>query len=78
MATNPAQHIQDDVVEGQVRWPWGRHAGVAGFELRESTLADPGLPGGAADSRPRALFLQNEFGMATALRLTAGLRFDSH
>lgn len=78
VATNPAQHIQDDVVEGQVRWPWGRHAGVAGFELRESTLADPGLPGGAADSRHRALFLQNEFGMATALRLTAGLRFDSH
>ena len=78
VAVNPAQRILDDVLEGQARRPWGAHTGVAGFELRNSTLEDPGLPGGAATSRHRALFLQTEIGLASGLRLTTGLRYDSH
>ncbi len=75
---NPPQRPRDDVFDGQLRLPWGEQAGVGGFELRDSTLEDPGLPGGAATSRHRALFLQSELNLARNLRLTAGLRYDSH
>lgn len=78
VAVNPPQRIQDDVLEGQARLPWGALVGVGGFELRDSTLEDPGLPGGAATSRHRALFLQVEVELAHSLRLTTGLRYDGH
>ncbi len=78
VAPNPAQRLSDLVLDGQWRQQLGALALTAGFEARNETLRDPGLPGGESMARQRALFVQGETALSPALELTAGLRHDDH
>lgn len=78
VAINPPQQLEDRVLEGQARLTLGAHALTGGFEARDESLADPGLPGGESVSRSRALFLQDELALTPRLSLTAGLRHDRY
>ncbi|GMV46985.1 MAG: hypothetical protein AMXMBFR66_23830 [Pseudomonadota bacterium] len=78
VAVNPPQRIDERVVEGQARVRLGAQDLVSGFEARNEALRDPGLPGGRSLAQHRALFVQDEFAVARALRLTLGLRCDGH
>ena len=55
----------------------GAHALTGGFEARDESLADPGLPGESV-SRSRALFLQDELAITPRFSLTMGLRHDRY
>lgn len=78
VSVNPPQTLEDTVVEGQAQQPVGAHALTSGFELRDESLQDPGLPGGRSEALHRALYGQGELALAPTLRLTAGLRYDDH
>ncbi|MDO9096002.1 MAG: TonB-dependent receptor [Rubrivivax sp.] len=78
VAINPPQQIDDRVLEGQTRLQLGAHALTAGFEARDESFADPGLPGGESVSRSRALFLQDELQLTPRFGLTLGLRHDRY
>ena len=78
VAVNPAQRVAERVVEGQARARLGEQDLVSGFEARNETLRDPGLPGGRSLGQHRSLFVQDELAVARALRLTLGLRYDGH
>ncbi len=78
VAVNVPQRVQEQVLEGQARRPFGAHALAAGFEARNESLDDPGLPGGRAMLPHRSLFVQDEWRIAQPLTLTAGLRRDEH
>lgn len=78
VAINPPQRIDDQVLEGQASHAAGAHTWTPGFEARDETLHDPGLPGGRSTARQRSLFVQDEWAVSPALALTAGLRYDRH
>jgi len=78
VAINPLQVIEDRVLEGQARLTLGAHDLTGGFEARDESLADPGLPNGRSVAAHRALFLQDEFAVNQGVRLTLGLRHDRH
>jgi outer membrane receptor for ferrienterochelin and colicins len=78
VSANPPQRIGERVLEGQARRSIGGHALTAGFEARNESLRDPGLPGGESIARHRAVYLQDEFRLAGAVDLTLGLRHDDH
>ncbi|MDP2007058.1 MAG: TonB-dependent receptor [Rubrivivax sp.] len=78
VAVNPPQQLADRVLEGQARLLLGAHALTGGFEARDESLADPGLPGGRSVSRSRALFVQDELALTPRLGLTLGLRHDRY
>jgi outer membrane receptor for ferrienterochelin and colicins len=78
VAVNVPQRVQEQVLEGQARRPLGAHALTAGFEARNESLEDPGLPGGSGLLRHRSVFAQDEWAVATPLTLTLGLRHDEH
>lgn len=78
VAPNPTQRLADEVVEGQARAAFGVHALTGGFEARDETLDDPGLPGGSSTARHRSLFVQDEWSLGRTLDLTLGLRRDDH
>lgn len=77
VAVNVPQTVREDVLEGQVRRPLGAsHAVTAGFEARNESLQDPGLPGDRGLLQHRSLYVQDEWSIAQPLTLTAGLRHD--
>ncbi|MCP5283623.1 MAG: TonB-dependent receptor [Burkholderiaceae bacterium] len=81
VAINPPQTLRDRVLEGLLRHDAGPHALTAGFELRNETLEDPGMPDGRSLARHRAVFVQDEWhviGGEQPLDLTLGLRHDRH
>jgi outer membrane receptor for ferrienterochelin and colicins len=79
VALNVPQTVQEQVLEGQARRPLGEaHALTAGFEARNESLDDPGLPGGRSTLPHRSLFLQDEWRVAKPLTLTVGTRYDQH
>ena len=78
VAVNVPQKVVEHVLEGQARRPFGAHALAAGFEARNESLEDPGLPGGRGVLPHRSLFVQDEWSVAQPLTLTAGLRRDEH
>jgi outer membrane receptor for ferrienterochelin and colicins len=78
VAVNTPQRLTDRVLEGQWRQSVAGHALTAGFEARNETLADPGLPGGESLARHRALYAQDEWALGRTLDLTLGLRHDDH
>lgn len=78
VAANPPQRIDETTLEGQARIEFGSQALTAGFESRNEALHDPGLPGGRSLARHRSLYLQDEWVLDPALRLTLGLRHDRH
>ncbi|MDO8419855.1 MAG: TonB-dependent receptor [Rubrivivax sp.] len=78
VAVNPPQQIEDRVLEGQARSTLGAHGLTGGFEARNESLADPGLPGGRSIAQYRALFVQDEMALARTFDLTVGLRHDQH
>ena len=78
VAINPPQRIEDRVLEGQARFDLGAHALTTGFEARNESLEDPGLPGGRSIAQHRSLYLQDELALAQRLNLTLGLRHDRH
>jgi outer membrane receptor for ferrienterochelin and colicins len=75
---NPSQRLQDQVLEGQLGGLYGMHTWTTGFEARNESLEDPGLPGGRSVARLRALYLQDEWALQPQLRLTLGLRRDDN
>ncbi len=75
---NPPQQVDDRVLEGQTRLTLGAHGLSGGFEARNESLADPGLPNGRSVAQHRALFVQDELALARAFSLTLGLRHDRH
>ena len=79
VALNVPQKVQEQVLEGQARRPFGdAHTLTAGFEARNESLDDPGLPDGRSTLPHRSLFLQDEWTVATPLTLTFGARYDKH
>ncbi|EHR69563.1 outer membrane receptor for ferrienterochelin and colicin [Burkholderiales bacterium JOSHI_001] len=69
--------LRDRVVEGQAALsPTTTQVLTAGFERRDETLLNAGLPGGQAQARHGALYLQDEWQLTPALALTLGLRGD--
>ncbi|MDP1648955.1 MAG: TonB-dependent receptor [Rubrivivax sp.] len=78
VAVNPPQQIDDRVLEGQARLTLGAHGLSGGFEARNESLSDPGLPQGRSVAQQRALFVQDELALAQAFSLTLGLRHDQH
>lgn len=78
VAINPTQRIDDRVLEGQARVDLGTHGLTTGFEARNESLEDPGLPGGRSIAQHRSLYLQDELALAQRLNLTLGLRHDRH
>jgi len=78
VTVNPPQQIEDQVLEGQVRLTLGAHGLTGGFEARNESLADPGLPDGRSVARNRALFVQDEIVVARTFNLTLGLRHDQN
>jgi outer membrane receptor for ferrienterochelin and colicins len=78
VAVNLPQRVTEQVLEGQARRPFGAQALTAGFEARNESLDDPGLPGGRSTLRHRSLFVQDEWRVAPPLTLTLGLRHDEH
>jgi outer membrane receptor for ferrienterochelin and colicins len=75
---NVPQRVTEQVLEGQGRKQWSTHALTAGFEARNESLDDPGLPGGSSVLRHRSLFVQGEWIPLKPLSLTLGLRHDRH
>jgi outer membrane receptor for ferrienterochelin and colicins len=75
---NPPQQVDDLVLEGQARLLLGAHGLSGGFEARNESLEDPGLPGGRSLAQHRALFAQDEWALAHDFSLTLGLRRDRH
>ncbi len=79
VAVNVPQKLQEQVLEGQARRTLGdAHALVAGFEVRNESLDDPGLPGGRSVLPHRSLFVQDEWRVAKPVTLTVGARHDKH
>lgn len=79
VAVNLPQKVEEQVLEGQARRPFGDvHALIAGFEARNESLDDPGLPGGRSTLPHRSLFVQDEWTVAKPLTLTFGARYDKH
>jgi outer membrane receptor for ferrienterochelin and colicins len=81
VSVNVPQQLIDRVLEGQGRQDFAAHALTAGFELRDETLDDPGLPGGSSTTQHRALYLQDEWRVVPGVHpvdLTLGLRQDHH
>ncbi len=78
VSTNPPQRLGEQVLEGQARRAFGGHALTLGFEARNESLRDPGLPGGESTARQRAVYLQDEIRLGASLDLTLGLRRDDH
>ncbi len=78
VALNPHQRLTDEVIDGQAQASRGAHAGTAGFEAHDERLEDPGLPGGQATARHRALFVQDEWQALRGMTLTFGVRHDEH
>ena len=79
VALNVPQKVQEQVLEGQARRPFGdAHTLTAGFEARNESLDDPGLPDGRSTLPHRSLFLQDEWTVAKPLTLTFGARYDKH
>ena len=76
VAVNPPQRIEDRVLEGQARSALGSHGLTVGFEARDESLEDPGLPDGRSVARNRALFVQDEWTLDRQTLLTLGLRHD--
>ncbi len=71
--------LRDGVVEGQAGLRLGEFSRLTtGFEWRDETLDNAGLPGGTAQATHRALYLQDEWQVTRQLALTAGLRADHH
>ena len=75
---NPPQRLEDRVLDGLARIDAGRHGLTAGFEARNESLEDPGLPGGSSVARHRALFVQDEIALGERVDLTMGVRHDRH
>lgn len=73
---NPTQQLEDDVLEGQLNGVFGTQTWTTGFEARNESLEDPGLPGGRSLARLRALYLQDEWAATPDLRFTLGARVD--
>ena len=78
VAINPPQRVQEQVLEGQARRPFDAHAVSAGFEARNESLDDPGLPGGRSVLPHRSLFIQDEWSASKPLTMTFGVRYDKH
>lgn len=79
VAVNVPQRVRETVLEGQARRPFGSaHALVAGFEARNESLDDAGLPGGRSVLPHRSLFVQDEWRVTGPLTVTLGLRRDTH
>lgn len=78
VSPNLPQRLDERVLEGQARQELGTHGLTGGFEARNEALEDPGLPGGRSLAQHRSLYLQDEWQLAAALALTAGLRRDDH
>jgi outer membrane receptor for ferrienterochelin and colicins len=78
VAVNVPQRVQETVLEGQARRPFGAHALGAGFEARNESLDDPGLPGGRSVLPHRSVFVQDEWSVSPPLTVTLGLRRDTH
>lgn len=76
-ATRP-QVLEDTVIDGHVVTAWGRHTLTAGGEARREELTNAGLLNGHDDALHKALFLQDEASVGSALTLTAGVRYDHH
>jgi outer membrane receptor for ferrienterochelin and colicins len=75
---NPTQRITDDVLDGQVIWTLPGQTWAAGFEARNESLEDPGLPGGESMAQHRSVFAQDEIVFAERWNATLGLRWDHH
>jgi outer membrane receptor for ferrienterochelin and colicins len=76
VAINPPQRLQDEVLEGQLSAGFVRQTWTTGFEARNESLEDPGLPGGRSVALLRALYLQDEWAATPDLRFTLGARVD--
>ena len=69
--------LVDRVIEGQATLEATRQQLVTGgFERRDESLHNEGLPGGSANVLHQALYVQDEIAIGPALALTLGLRYD--
>jgi outer membrane receptor for ferrienterochelin and colicins len=78
VSVNPPQVLGERVLEGQWRTTSAAHGLTAGFEARNESLQDPGLPDGRSLAQHRSLYLQDEIALGREVQFTAGLRHDRH
>lgn len=76
-ATRP-QNLQEAVLDARTVGKLGAHRLTLGAELRRESLENAGLTGGKDSAAHKALFVQDEVGLAKDWVLTAGLRADHH
>ncbi|MFT3665898.1 TonB-dependent receptor plug domain-containing protein [Piscinibacter sp.] len=78
VAPTRPQRMTDDVVDGHAAWTLGDHRLTAGGEWRKEALENAGLAGGRDAATHKSVFVQDEWALARALMLTAGVRADRH
>lgn len=78
VAPTRPQSLRDQAVDGHLQWQWGRHFLTAGGEARRETLVNAGLIGGRDSAGHKALFVQDEIELGSALSATLGVRADRH
>lgn len=78
VAVTRPQNLQEAVLDARTAGKLGAHQLTVGAELRRESLTNAGLKGGKDDATHKALFVQDEVGLAKDWVLTAGLRTDHH
>lgn len=73
------QVLIDEINDGHVTWSGvNQHVLTLGAEQREETLEHPAFVGGEDSAGQNAVYVQDEWQLATALNLTVGVRRDDH
>ena len=73
------QTFKNDAVDGHIVVPAGSaHRFVIGGEYRRETLIHSAIPKGQGSLDSSGVFVQDEWRFSDALRLTTGIRYDSH
>jgi outer membrane receptor for ferrienterochelin and colicins len=79
IAPSVPQVFKNDVIDGHLVIPGGQnHRFVVGGEVRRETLEHAAIAGGQGSLDYVGVFAQDEWVLSDKLRITGGLRYDSH
>lgn len=79
VAPTRPQSMDERGVDGRVGFGVGNAQYLTiGFDAREEEMKNAGLAGGKDDATHKAVYIQDEIGLADTLMLTLGVRHDDH